>query len=239
MEALYSDRTYSYAIFAFAVLALISAALMGSPLLIVLAIVLSLLSVIYLHSGHIINNIILGRSGIVEVSGGYSLHESMASAVRKYGQYYKGISVAELKIDSAASYSSSQFAGIIEKSGVPFTFTIGIRNIDRKTFTEALETKRRMKELAISNTPSDSYDKLNRLKRELSMIEGELKRVNDGSKPIEAFAYVSSSAVEKSSSEAANASLRQLEEVVSLFKASLGVNCSISKGEELMRLLCD
>ncbi|MGC8586822.1 MAG: hypothetical protein ACP5K9_00840 [Candidatus Micrarchaeia archaeon] len=230
---------YAYAIYAFAVLSLISAALFGSATLLLLALVLSAASVIYMHSGRIINGLILSRSRVIELSGGYSLDGSMTSAVKREGGSYKSVSIAELKMDKPLQYKSEQFAEIIEKAGVPFEFTIGIRKINTKAFTEALETRRRMKEIAISNTPSSSYERISRLKRELSMIENEIKSVEDGSKPVEAFAYLRSFATGSAAGIAARESQEQLAQVAEIFRAALGIGYSVCKGEDLLRIVGD
>jgi len=82
METL-GDKLFAYSFYAISICSLLFSLLFGSALLAFLALVIALLSIIYLHAGKLINNLLIKNSRVILLSNGYELSNNLYSAVKK------------------------------------------------------------------------------------------------------------------------------------------------------------
>ncbi|MEM3208844.1 MAG: hypothetical protein QW046_04170 [Candidatus Micrarchaeaceae archaeon] len=228
----FKQKAYSYALYTLAAGTFLAALASGDALLLLVTTLLLLSAVAYNYSWRIINAAIIKKSGLLVVSNGYSLHSSMHSAIKREGDEFMSVSAALLEAPQRMEQGRS-IAEIIEGIRVPFEFSIGIREISIKQFSEGLETKRRMKEIEISNADPGDYEKISALRRELSVINSALSSIA-GSKPIASRMLLKSFAKSRYEAEAARDSYSQLRHIAELFSSALGTSARILEGEELL-----
>ena len=230
------NRLYAYLFYGLAALALASSLFFYNAYLLAFSIVLMLISAVYYNSGHIINNILLKRSLIIETYNGYSLSDDLYSAVKMVGDGNYSVSMATLRLNRGAEAENSKVLSLLEGLDQPFEFIIQLREVNKKSLLESLETKRRMKEIAF-NRITGSYDKANELKREISVIEQEIVNIRGNGKALEVLIRLKTTSVSVDKSEAARSSARNIEHIANSFSTMLNASCEILKGEALLSAL--
>ena len=100
-----------------------------------------------------------------------------------------------------------------------------------------LETRRRIKEIELSKAGAKDYDKANRLKREIGIVESEIQSITSGNTPMAAMMLLKCSLICKSSEDAQAMPYRNLQELCTLFASSFNFDYIILKGEDLLELL--
>lgn len=231
------NRAYSYLFYAAAVLCLACGAFLSNAYLVLSTSVLLLLSAVYLNSGHILNNVLIRRSSVIEVYNGYRLSEGLDSAVKKVGGSYQARSIAVLIAEKAGGASHEAIRNLVESIHEPFEFGIMLREADRKRIMEGLETRRRMKEISISRMDQKKQDRMNALKREIDILDSEIENVRKGGKALEVVMKLGALASSESRAEAARESSASIRHIADAFSASLGLGYEILKGEELLAFI--
>lgn len=225
------NRMYAYALYAAALLTLIFNLMLHSAPVAAFTAVLLAASVLYFNSGHIINNLLIKHSWVIEESSGYRLNPNLYSAVKSIGNVYKSVSAAQI-VPENATIANANLGSLLEKIEIPFEFSVESRNVDPRTFMEALETKRRMKEIAIAKADPKQYDKINGLKRQLDVLKEEIRSISN-SKPREIRVIVKAYAEESEENAAAKQSWNSIEQLAGMFSGAIGSEYDILKGEEL------
>jgi len=231
------NRLYSYVFYALGVVCIICAAFLSNAYLVTATSVLLLISALYLNSGHIINNILVRRSSIIEVYNGYKLSNNLDSAVKRIGERYRGVSIALLRIEKGNNASGEAVKGLIESLRESFEFGISVREADRRRIIESLDTRRRMKEISLSRMDSKRQDKINALKREIDLIGSEIQSLRKSGKALEVVARLSSFEEGESEAEAGREASSKIKHIADAFSAALGVEYDILRGEELLNFL--
>ncbi len=228
------NRVYSYLFYAAGVLCLIVGAFFSNVYLILFTSLLLLLSAVYLNSGHILNNLFIRRSGIIEVYNGYRLNENLESAVKKLGERYVSRSVSLLRPGKDTAAGPDTIGRLIESIHEPFEYSILLEEADRKRILEGLETKRRMKEIALSRLDQKKQDSVNAVRREIDIVSTELENIRKGGKALEVVMKLCASAESENEAQAARESSSGIRHVSDAFSASLGLDYRILRGEELL-----
>lgn len=237
-QEFYSGNS-SYVIYGSFLVVLVMGILEFNPLLLILSTLLLLFAMVYDKSSHIINPILSRKANITLSANNYRLSANMNSAVKRSGNGYKSMSIALLLPRSRIINEIEGFEEIMEKCNVQFEFSINVTAVDAKKFTEDLETKRHLKEIEISQAKPNEYQRLNRLKRELSVFDSEISKIMKGDKPVRVALKLKSFGSGTTESEASNDSVRQLERIVDLFVAAYGVNYRMLVGEELLQSIIE
>lgn len=232
-----TEKIFAYMLYAAGVCAVILSAISSSPWLALLSAALLLASVVCFHSGHLINTILIRRSGVIIMSNGYRLSGTMHSLAKSERGRYKAVSVAVIRASSRVSDQGRLFAEIIEKYRLPFEFSIALTPVDRKKVVEDLQTRLQTKEILLSHTDSSDYAKANSIKREMELISNDLSAISGGNPPMEAVCRVRSFAFEDTEAEASRSSLRHLEQLCLMFSSHFGSSYTILSGEDLIGLL--
>ncbi|MDE1828427.1 MAG: hypothetical protein KGH65_04675 [Candidatus Micrarchaeota archaeon] len=217
----------------FAVTLLLSIVLL-SPIALAISAVSLLAAIVYSRSSHIINPILARRHGIVLVGQGYRLSENPKVAMRNEGALYKGVCVAHLLPSSRITNSEEKFEEIVAKCRFPFEFSMQVVENDLKGVLDALETRRRIKEIEISRTRPSKSDEVSRLRRELAIVESEISEIAKGKRPTGVVLKVRSGSCAPTESAAANSALSQLEQLCGLFSATYNLGHRVLSGEELL-----
>ena len=230
------DKLFGYSFYAISICSLLFSLLFGSALLAFLAMVMALLSIIYLHTGKLINNLLIKNSRVIVLSNGYELSNNLYSAVKKGNSFYESISIAILIVNSQISNNGLAFEQLLDKLKVPFEYSIELKELNKKRILEELETKLHMKEIQLANEKPNSKE-LGRLKREIGIIESEINAINSGGNPFNVEFKIKCRAASTSLIEATSVSQRNVELVANLFATSLNVGYRLLKGEELLNAI--
>jgi hypothetical protein len=233
----FGRKIYSYVFYVFAIIIFFTCLLLNHTWLVLISSVLLLLAALYFNSGHIINNILIRKSKIIEVAGAFKLSTETKSVFRKLGSKYASYSVAILSYDRGYNFSQEAFASFIMSIDEPFEFSIALEQLDTRKLMENIETKIRMKELSLKKIGPAKYDQISRIKRDIEILNNELGRLRDNNKNFNLIMRLKSYAESYSGLEAARASIRNLEKLCVSFSSSLGVGYRIVEGEELLGIV--
>jgi hypothetical protein len=226
-------RLYSYAFYSAAIAMFVASALTLNAYVLAFSIASLLVAAILFSSGHLINDLVLKRAGPIAQYCGFRLSRSLCSATRKAGGKYLSISAAVMKQAGDVVMKGELVESLISNIDFPFEFSLGIKSVDKGRVIDGLETKRRMKEIEISRADPQKYDRMNALKRELSVMEGELKSLRE-QKPLSVEAKLKTFGLSKSEIEASSESERNMGKLSGAFASMLGFECETLKGEALL-----
>jgi hypothetical protein len=229
------NKLYSYAFYGLAAALFLVSALSHNIIMLLVAVLLLPASAIYMHSGYVINNFLLGRGRIIEIYNKYKVGENLSSAVKKVGNSYFSVSCAILKKVSEER-NGELIGSLISNTDFPFEFSIGLTSINKEKILDGLETKRRFKEIEISRADPKKYDKANCLRRELEIIESDIKSVRS-QKPLALSLKLKTFASLPDESDAATETSQNIERLANSFSSSLGFEHEILKGERLINEL--
>ncbi len=227
------NKIYAYLFYGLAAVALASSVFFYNTYLFALSIALILISAVYFNSGHMVNNLLLKRSLVIETYNGYSLSDGMRSAVKKVGDGSCSVSIAILRLNRGVEVESGKILSLLEGIDKPFEFILQLRQVNERALLESLETKRRMKEIAL-NRVSGSYDRANELKREISVIEQDIGGIRGNGKALEVRIKIKATAVSGDRSDAARSSSRNIEQIANAFSTMLNASYEILRGEDLL-----
>lgn len=236
-EEVLRNKLYSYIFYVTSVVVLLSAMLFRDLYLVVVVAILMFVSAAYFKSGHVINNLLIKKSKLIEIYNGYVLSKNLTSAVKKVGSSNLGVSIALLNVTRELESRPEQFRQILESVKEPFEFSIGLVEVDRTRLIEGLETRRRMKEITLTRMSQKSYDKINKTRREMDLIEDEIKNVKGGSKSFNVILRIKTTSLAKEVSEAAREASDNLSKVANAFSTSFGLEYEILRGEKLLQAL--
>ncbi len=228
-----TNRLYPYAFYSLAAAMLVASAFSFNLYFLALAMVLLLLAAVFFSSGHLVNNLLLKRIGVIDFYGGFRLSKRLCAVTRKNGNGYLSVSVALLRKNSEEKERAEIVESLVSNVNFPFEFSLGIRAVDKKKLLEGLETKRRMKEIEITRSDGGKYDRVNKLKRELSFIESEIKGFRER-RPLVVEAKVRTFWLGQNEMEAARESEKNIEQLSGMFSSMLGFEYDILKGESLL-----
>lgn len=235
-ETILGNKRYAYALYALSAMLLVGTIIIYAKL-IVPAIAALVFSVVYFHSGRIINTLVLQKRKIVAVSGSRHLNRNMVSAVRRVGRGYEGVSMALVYIDHTPKSESDLFDALLERVDTPFEFIMSLEPFDKKRVMDGLRTKRGMKEIELSRTDSAEQAKIGRLKRELAFIDDEIAQLNNGSRPLMTTFELRCSAEADTENEAARESASRVEHVAQIFSSTFDASYTVLKGSEMLSVL--
>lgn len=205
--------------------------------LIILSSILLLTAAIVLHSGHILNNLIIKKSNIIEIKNGYKLSQNLVSASRRSNKSYDSVAVAILRPRIGFNYNGEKMKELLESVKEPFEFSLSINEIDKGRILDSLETKRRVKEIAISRLKSNSYDKINNLRRQIEIIDNEIANMENGGKSFDVLIKIKAFSKSDSEYDSELTAAKNIETLANKFSASIGLDYEIMKGEIIFNFI--
>jgi hypothetical protein len=231
------NKFYYYLFYALSATIAILSIISYNEYLIILSSLLLLTAAILLHSGHIVNNALIKRSKIIEINNGYRLNQNLTSASKRIGKTYVSIAIAIIRPRSGFNYKSEAMKELLESVKEPFELSISLSEVDKKRIIDSLETKRRVKEIAMSRLKSNSYDKINNLKRHIELIDNEMANISAGGKSFDVSIRLTAISKSDSAYESELSASKNIEMLANKFSASMGVDYEIVKGEELFNFI--
>ncbi|MDE1768434.1 MAG: hypothetical protein KGH64_03590 [Candidatus Micrarchaeota archaeon] len=232
-QSIYNKLHY-YLFYALALATLTLSILSLNIYLISISSLLLFAAAIFLHSGHVINNLLIKRSRIIEIKNGYKLSRNLAAASRQYGRAYCSIAIALLRPRQGFIYKSENIKDLIEGIKEPFEFSISLQEVDKKGMLDSLESKRRMKEIYLSRLKPNSYDKINSIRRQIEVIDSEMSNIIKSGKSFQVLMKIKAISKSDNEYESELAASKSIEMLANKFSASIGLDYQILKGEELL-----
>jgi hypothetical protein len=229
-----NNKHQFYLVYALAAGTLIAAIVSSNTIVIAFSAVSVFAATLLLNSGHIVNDFLIKRLGVVVVSGKYSLGHDLHTLCKQEGSVYKAISVAILIPRNNAVISNSALKDLIDSIHDPFEFSIELSEVDKTRMMENLRTRLRMKEIMLSRTGSSSYDKVNGLKRQIDMINGDISNLSNSMQSFEFVVRIKSICTSADEYEARSTSSRNIELLANKFSAAIAVDYDLLTGEKLV-----
>ncbi len=230
-----NNRIYSYAFYVMATATFLLGLVSGGYYLAALSAALLLVAAVYFRSGHILNNLLLKKGRVIEVYNGYTLSDDLAAAVKRASNGYVAVSCVLLS-GGAAERNGEHIEAMVTKTDFPFEFSLGLRSVDHGRVLDGLEERRRLKEIEIARSDPKNYDKVNGLRRELSVIDNEIRSVR-GEKLLAMKMRLRTFAKSWSATEAAREAVRNAGFISGSFSSTLGLEHEILMGERLLNEL--
>lgn len=229
-----NEKSYFYYAYAMSAAILVASAATGMPALVGMSALLLLVSVILLNSGHIINNLLVRRGNIIEVSGNYKIGRGLGSISTKDGNEFKSVSIALLSPRSGSQIKAEVVKDLLDSITEHFEFSIELLEVNKAKILENLRTRLRMKEISLSRIGPKAQDKISSLKRQIDSINGDIDSLVSGGKSFQFAIKIKSICKSEDQSEAEHNSASSIEILASKFSASLGLDYEILRGERLL-----
>ncbi len=228
------NKLLFYVLYITSIIFLLITILSGSFYLILISSILLLFSLIYLHSGHIINNYLIKKSKIIEITNNYTLSSSLTSVFKRKGSEYIGVSIAEIKQYGQSNISSDSMKSLIEAIHEPFEFSIYSYELNKEKLLEPLETKKKMKEILLTKIKENKSDKINLVKREIEILESEIESIRSSGKSFDVSILIKSFSTSNNEGDASTQSFKTLQRIADTFSAALKLEYEIIRGERLL-----
>jgi hypothetical protein len=227
-------------IFALAIMLSVMSLFTWNVILIGMAIVACALAALEARIPEIIEAYIFRHTNIVQVLGKYELCGDRQSALYREGGKFTAISAAILDIQGDESLDRGKIENIISHISCPFKFVTQTERINLDKISDSLLTKRSTIEIKLSRLDQSSNShmiQINRLKREMEVVDRELKALTTGSTPLNVAHYIITSGVSGSALGAEEKAKMQIRGLCSQFEAALKSKSKPVYGEELVALL--
>jgi hypothetical protein len=188
----------------------------------------------------IIEAVIFKRTGVIEVLSGYTVSGDMDSAVFRKDNHYSALAVARVENLGGGKFDQSRFDKIIIGLGFPFRISIQLEKMDTRHITEKLQTKKRMKEIKISNigtvTNREEMEK-RRLTQEVAHLQNQISEIEKGGAAL-IFSYnLLCTGKGKTSSLAEAEAVSRLRRLCSEFDSAFGSSSRHLRRKELVSFI--
>ena len=228
------NKTIFYLVYSASVGILAVAVLSSSPAIVAVSAVSMVIAVALLHYGHMLNGVILRKTGVVEVCGRYQLSQDMHAISRKEGEMFRSISVATLRLREGSAINTSSIKDLLDSISEQFEFSVELAEIDKERLIENLRTKLRLKEIALSRASSGPYDRANWLRRQIDVMRSDLSSLSNSGKSFEYVIRIKAICTLEDETEAKMYSARSIHALASKFSLALSADYEILHGEKLL-----
>lgn len=188
----------------------------------------------------IVEAYIFRHTNIVQVLGKYELCGDRQSALYREGGRFTAIAAAILDIQGEEELDRGKIENIISHISCPFKFVTQVERINLDKISDSLLTKRSTIEIKLSRLDQSSNRQMiqvNRLKREMEVVDRELKALTTGSTPLNVAHYIVTSGTSDSTLGAEEKAKMQIRGLCSQFEAALKSKSKPVYGEEFIELL--
>ncbi|HVC58224.1 MAG TPA: hypothetical protein VND15_01985 [Candidatus Acidoferrales bacterium] len=189
---------------------------------------------------YIIEPLLIRKTNIIQVVGDYELTGTRGAAIRSHGGAFYATAVAALE-PSRSDIDRARIEEIISRSNTPFKFVLQLEKLNPKNISEKLQTKRNMKEIALSRIGGGSSirntQKINALKREIEQLEQDIRSISTGSSPVRLAQYLMCGTSAESKYLAEERARSQVREMAGQLGALMGSQSRVLEGRELLDML--
>jgi hypothetical protein len=229
-----------YAVLGVAIALCIISVITTNLVVIGLAIVTCACAIVEARIPEIAEAYIFRHTNLIQILGKYELCGDRQSAIYREGGKFTAISAAILDIQGDESLDRGKIENIVSHISCPFKFVTQTERINLDKISDSLLTKRSTIEIKLSRldqTSSKHMMQINRLKREMEVVDRELKALTTGSTPLNVAHYIITSGEASSALGAEEKAKMQIRGLCSQFEAALKSKSKPVSGEELIALL--
>ena len=145
------------------------------------------------------------------------------------------ISAAILTPNNISNITPEDYESIIESVHEPFELSISITEEGKNRILEDLNTKRKIKEIELAKADPGKYDKINSIKRDITVIEGDIEDISSGGKALSIYIILKTRATSANEIDAIVESAKNIGRLAESFAASCRLEYNILSGEHLIR----
>jgi hypothetical protein len=232
------SKTILYLIFAISAVSAI-ASLLSLNVYLILFSIFSSLALFFLYKlWDVFENLIIKKTGVIQMVGEYQFEAERTSAIRKNGGSFSALCAAILKDLPSKEINRENIERIVSSTNAPFRFVIQVEKLNTGKIFDDLRTRRKMKEIQLSKIESKKDKNPSKsVERELELIEDEIKAIGSGSIPLKTSIYLMSFAKSESKFVAEEKALSQVNALAGEFSAVLGAGFEIVSGSSLISIL--
>ena len=108
------NKLYSYGFYALAACTMIVAIFLYNGIVLLFSVILNLFAIIYLHSGHLVNNFLIKRSKVIEIYNDYRIGAELSYATKRKGSIYQGVAIAVFEPERSMESKNIQTIQLLE-----------------------------------------------------------------------------------------------------------------------------
>jgi hypothetical protein len=236
-----NDEILFYCLIAVLVVLSVACILTLNIALILACLVAAFLLVAFYRLHYLVDALIFRRSNLVQLIDSCELSGERSTAVRRLGRRYCATAAALLKTGPIERVEREKVEGIIANSHCQFRFVTQVETVDIRKLLDRLNTRMSMDEIALGRlsgrNEKGNMVKINRLKRDIEHVKGEIEKISTGWAPLRVSQYIMTSAIADNRFAAQERAKSQVRELVGEFGALLGSKAEILAGNELLEVL--
>ncbi|MDE1868434.1 MAG: hypothetical protein KGH60_00485 [Candidatus Micrarchaeota archaeon] len=180
---------------------------------------------------------IFRRTNLIERIGTYELSGDRQSAIRRHKGKIISTAMASIEGSTESGIDRKAVESVISRLNFPFKFTVQVSALNAARILDRLETRRAMLEIELSKISGSKSGKgmvrANAARRELELIEHDIKGMTTGSTPLKMALLISTSSVSESRFYAEERAKTQIRELAGEFGAITNSQVRVLSGTEL------
>ncbi len=211
----------------------------GSLIMILISSILAFAIFVLYSLWDMLESSIFKHTNFIQLLRNYEITGDRSTAMFYTGSRYGSISVAKVQNISGDGIDTPKFENLIEKTNLPFKIVTHIEKIKTKNIIENIETKKYMKEIALSKMSNKPKDKLKteKLRNEISYLDHEISELHSGGVPLTVSYYIMCAAISSDKYTAEKYSISNLNQIIIEFDSSFGTKSKLLSGDELVDTL--
>ena len=229
-----------YALVSVLVLLSVACVLTLNIALIIACLAMASLLVAFYRLHYLVDAVIFRRSNLIQVVDSCELSGERSTAIRRLDGKYCATAAALLKTGTTEKVEREKIERLVANSHCQFRFVMQVESVNIEKLLDRLNTRMSMDEIALGrlcgrNEKANTV-KINRLKRELEHINGEIEKISAAA-PLRVSQYLMTSAVSDNRFAAQERAKSQIRELGGEFGALLNSKVEILSGNDLLEVL--
>ncbi len=232
------NRIYSYAFYVLSFVVVVVGVFFRNVVVFAFSVVFVVLSSVYYNSGHIVNNLLLRGSRIVEMYNGYVLSPDLLSVSKFSGGEYSSVSIARLtRVGDSRGIDGNAIENAVKGANAQFEFSIRVKEVDKTRLVRDLETLRSINEIKMERVAIDKVGKANEIRRRIAAIDGEINSVRDGDKAYETEIRLKTMSHSTDKAEAESMARSNMDRISGSLASAMGLGYEAIGGEALLQAI--
>lgn len=200
------------------------------------------LAMLLIHkTWNIIEAKVFEKTNLVQLFNGFELSGSRTAILARANNRYTATAAARVTTLGHVEVDRDKVENLVGHVNAPFKLVLQVERLDTSRLLERMQTKRGMKEIALSRIEKPGSGKgllaSGKLHGEIAHLEHEIESIRGGGVPLKLAYYVMTSAGSESRYRAEEEAKLQIRELVSEFDAAFGTKSSILSGEDVLKMM--
>lgn len=234
-------KTVEYALMVIAALLLAVSAFFGAYAMLVAAALLAVIVILHYMKDYV-DAFLFRHGNFVEKIGVYELSGEREVAIRRAGNKYIATACVVVRMkDGAGQLERSDVEGLISRLAFPFKFTLAVERVNIKKMLDALQTRRSLKEIELTRIEDANKGRglarSIRAKRELEILDHDIKSISTGSTPLKVTYYARISAENEKRFAAEEEAISRAKALAAALDGIMSSSSTIAKGRVLESML--